>query len=137
MPVGRLTTKSKFQIDVGYWEKQGRDFHQEIYDALCPECKSMYSLDEVREVDHVDAMTGQVTRMDALLDCASDVCANSSELMNPRMPLTRSIFRALIAAGNAPQTPEDIFARIKKGSPQIILKELLSVEMENEGIIVV
>jgi hypothetical protein len=137
MPVGRLTTKSKFQIDVNYWEKQGRNFRQEIYDALCDECKNMYSLDEPREVDHMDSATGQVTRMDALLDCASEVCANSSEFMNPRMPLTRSIFRAFIAAGNLPQSPEDIFTRIKKGSPQVILKELLSVEMENEGIIVV
>jgi len=137
MPVGRLTTKSRFQIDVGYWETQGRNFRQEIYDALCSECKSMYSFEELREVDHVDPTTGEVTRMDALLDCASEVCANSSEFMNPRMPLTRSIFRALIAAGNTPQSSEEIFARIKKGSPQIILKELLSVEMENDGIVVV
>lgn len=137
MPVGRLTTKSKFQIDVAYWEQQGRNFRQEVYDALCDECKSMYSLQEERDVDHIDPVTGQVTRMDALLDCASDVCANSREYLNPKMPLTRSIFRAFIAAGNAPQSAEDVFARIKKGSPQVILKELLSVQMENEGITVV
>lgn len=137
MPVARLTTKSKFQIDVPYWEKNGRDFRGEVYDSLCDDCKRLYSLDEPRTVDHVHPETGEVIRMDVLLDCASDVCASGDEYINPHMPLTRSIFRAFIAAGNLPQSAEDIFARIKKGSPQVILKELLSVQMENEGIIVV
>lgn len=137
MPVARLTTKSKFKIDVAYWDKQGRNFRQEVYDALCDECKSMFSPDEYVEVDHVDPVTAEVVRMDALLDCAGDVCANSSDFVNPRMPLTRSIFRAFLAAGNAPQSAEDIFARIKKGSPQVILKELLSSQMEDEGIVAV
>ena len=135
MPVARLTTTSKFHIDVSYWEKQGRNFREEVYDALCDECKSMYSLEETREVDHVDPVTGQVTRLDVLLDCASEVCANSADFVNPRMPLTRSIFRAFIAAGNMPQSAEDIYARIKKGSPQVILKELLSNQMEADGIV--
>ena len=134
MPVGRLTTKSKFYIDLEQWEKEGRNFRQEVYDALCDECKALYALEEQREVDHIDPVTGQVTRMDALLDCASDVCANSPEYISPRMPLTRSIFRAFIAAGNQPQSAEEIYARIKKGSPQVVLKELISVQMESEGI---
>jgi hypothetical protein len=137
MPVGRLTTKSKFRIDLNYWEQQGRDFRREVYEMLCEECKQLYSLEETRVVDHVDAVTGQVIRMDALLDCISDVCANSPEFINPKMPLTRSIFRALIASGNSPQSAEDIHARIQKGSPQVILKELISVQMENDGIVIV
>lgn len=134
MPIGRLTTKSKFQIDISYWEKQGRNFRQEVYDTLCDECKQLYSPEEPRTVDHIDPVTGQVTQMDALLDCASDVCANAPEFINPKMPLTRSILRAFIAAGNMPQSAEEIYGRIKKGSPQVILKELLSVQMEEEGI---
>lgn len=137
MPVARLTTTSKFQIDVSYWEKQGRNFREEVYDALCDECKSMYSLDDQRDVDHIDPVTGQVTRLDVLLDCASEVCANAPDFVNPRMPLTRSIFRAFIAGGNMPQSAEEIFARIKKGSPQIILKELISNQMEDEGVVAV
>lgn len=134
MPVGRLTTQSKFYIDLEYWDQQGRDFRQELYDALCDECKQMYSLDTVEIVDHVDAVTGQVKPMDVLLDCASDVCGDSADLMSPKMPLTRAIFRAFIAAGNSPQSAEEIFARIKKGSPAVILKELLSAQMEQDGI---
>lgn len=134
MPVGRLTTLSKFYIDLEYWDQQGRDFRQELYDALCDECKHKYSLDTVEIVDHVDAVTGQVKQMDVLLDCASDVCGDSADFVSPKMPLTRAIFRAFIAAGNSPQSAEEIFARIKKGSPAIILKELLSTQMEQDGI---
>jgi hypothetical protein len=50
------------------------------------------------------------------------------------MPLTRSIFRALIAAGNTPQSAEEIFARIKRASPNVILKELMSPKMEEDGV---
>lgn len=134
MPVARLTTKSKFFIDLAYWEQQGRNFRQEVYDALCDECKQMYSLDTVEIVDHIDTETGEVKPMDALLDCASDVCGHAVDFVSPRMPLTRAIFRAFIAAGNRPQSAEDIYARIKKGSPAIILKELLSTQMEEDGI---
>jgi hypothetical protein len=134
MPVGRLTTKSKFYIDLKQWEQNGRNFRQEVYDGLCDECKQIYTLEDVRVVDHVDPETGQVTKMDALLDCASEVCGHASDFVSPKMPLTRAIFRAFIAAGNAPQSAEEIYARIKKGSPNIILKELLSAQMEADGI---
>lgn len=134
MAVVKLTTKSKFYIDLAQWEKEGRNFRQEVYDTLCAECKSMYSPEQETVVDHVDPETGQVLRMDVLLDCASEVCAHSPDFVNPRMPLTRSIFRAFIAAGNLPQSAEDIYARIKKGSPQVVLKELLSAQMADEGV---
>lgn len=134
MPIGRLTTKSKFYIDLDYWEQNGRNFRQEVHDALCDECKQMYALDTVELVDHVDPATGEVKPMDVLLDCASEICAQAPEFINPKMPLTRQIFRAFIASGNLPQSAEDIFARINKGSPAIILKELQSRQMEDEGV---
>ncbi len=134
MPVVRLTTKSKFYIDLKFWEQQGKNFRQEVYDSLCDECKAMYSLDTVQLVDHIDPQTGEVKQMDAMLDCASEVCAQDKDFVPARMPLTRAIFRAFIAAGNMPQSAEDIYARIKKGSPAIILRELMSVQMEDEGV---
>jgi len=134
MPIGRLTTKSKFYIDLGYWEQTGRNFREELYDLLCDECKQQFTLDQVQIVDHVDPQTGQVVRMDAMLDCASTTCADSDDFINNKMPMTRAIFRAFIAAGNAPQSAEEIYARVKKGNPNVILKELLSQQMEAEGV---
>lgn len=134
MPVGRLDIKSKFYIDLGLWERQGRDFRRELYDALCDECKQTYSLEELHHVDHVDPLTAEVKRIDALWDCAMEECARQPEYVTPKMPLQRAIFRAFIAAGNYPQSPEELYNRIRKGSPQIILKELLSTRMEDDGI---
>lgn len=134
MAVGRLTTKSKFYIDLADWEQRGRNFRQELYDALCETCKQMYSLEQVQLVDHVHPETGQVLKMDALLDCASAECGSAPEFLNPKMPLTRAIFRAFLASGNEPLSAEEIYARIKKGSPNVILKELLSQQMEDDGI---
>src|SRR5581483_10778708 len=97
MPVTRLTTKSKFKIDRSYWERSGRSFRQELYEQLCNDCKQRYSVEDNREVDHVDPETGEVTRMDVLLDCVSDVCAEQPDFIDSKMPLTRAIFRALLA----------------------------------------
>lgn len=134
MPIGRLTTKSKFYIDPSYWERDGRDFRREVYELLCDECKQQNTLEEVRVVDHVDPNTGEVVRMDSILDCASSTCVEAEDFINSKMPMTRAIFRAFIAAGNAPQSAEEIYARVKKGSPNVILKELLSPQMEAEGV---
>lgn len=134
MPVGRLDTRSKFFIDLGYWERQGRNFREELYDALCDDCKRTYSLEERHDVDHVDPVTAEVKRIDALWDCAMEECAGQPDYVTPKMPLQRAIFRAFIAAGNQPQSAEELFTRIRKGSPQIILKELLSTRMEEDGI---
>jgi hypothetical protein len=134
MSVGRLDINSKFYIDLGWWESQGRDFREELYDALCEECRRLYSLEGRREVDRIDPQTGEVTRRDALWECAMDECGRMPEFVSPKMPLTRAIFRAFIASGNAPQSPTELYHRIGKGSPQIILKELLGPEMQMDGI---
>jgi hypothetical protein len=135
MPIERLDIKSRFFIDERIWRESGRDLRAEVYDSLCAECREMYSLEEVREVDSVDPETGQVRRVDALWDCAMHVCGPMPDYVSPRMPLQRAIFRALIAAGNRPQTPEELHARIRKGTPQVILRELTSPNMAYEGIV--
>lgn len=134
MPLGRKDVKSKFQIDLKYRESDGRDFREELYEALCDECRQLYSLEDKRQVDRVDPLTGEVTQWDALWECAMDECGRQPDFVNPKMPLTRAIVRSFIAVGNAPQSAEELFARIRKGSPQVILKELQSPQMELEGI---
>jgi hypothetical protein len=129
----RLDVNSKFYIDLGYWKSQGRDFREELYDELCEDCRRLYSLDEPRQVDRIDPVTGQVERWDAIWECAVDQCGRAPDFVNPKMPMTRAIMRAFIANGNAPLSAVELHNRIGKGSPQIILKELISPDMELEG----
>ena len=129
----RLDVNSKFYIDLDYWKSQGRDFREQLYDELCEDCKRLYSLEEFREVDRIDPTTGEVTRWDALWECAVELCGLQPDFINPKMPMTRAIFRAFIAHGNVPLSAVELHSRIGKGTPQIILKELLSPEMELDG----
>ncbi len=130
----RFDTNTKFYIDLDYWKSQGRDFRTQLYDELCEGCKRLYSLEEYREVDRVDPLTGEVLRWDVLWECATDQCGHEPDFVNPRMPLTRAIMRALIANGNQPMSAAELQKRIGKGTPQAILKELLSPQMEIDGL---
>jgi hypothetical protein len=131
--MARFDVNSKFYIDLDYWKSQGRDFRAQLYDELCEDCKRLYSIEEPREVDRIDPVTGQVTRLDALWECAVEQCGQQPDFVGPKMPMTRAIFRAFIAHGNVPVSAAELHTRIGKGTPQIILKELLSPEMELEG----
>ncbi len=130
----RYDTNSKFYIDLDYWKSQGRDFRPLLYDELCEDCKRLYPLEQYREVDRVDPVTGEVQRWDVLWECVTDQCGHQPDFINPRMPLTRSIMRALIANGNQPLSAAQLHKRIGKGNPAAILKELLSPKMETDGI---
>ncbi len=132
--MSRLDINTKFRIDLDYWKNQGRDFHEQLYDELCADCKRLYTAEDRREVDRIDPKTGEVTRWDAVWECLMDECGHQTGFVSPKMPLTRAILRALLANGNAPMSAAELHKRIGKGTPQIILKELLGPEMENDGI---
>ncbi len=131
----RLDVNSKFRIDLDFWSSQGRDFRERLYEELCEPCKRLYPPDqEPHQVDRVDLLTGEVTRWDGAWECIMNECGRQPDFINPRMPLTRAIVRALIANGNAPMSAAELHKRIGKGTPQVILKELLGPEMEDDGI---
>jgi hypothetical protein len=131
--MARFDVNSKFYIDLDYWKSQGRDFRAQLYDELCENCKQLYSLTEPRKVDRINPISGQVERWDAIWECAVDQCGREPDYVNPKMPMTRAIFRAFIANGNVPMSAAELHSRIGKGTPQIILKELLSPDMELDG----
>ena len=137
MPVGRLDVNTKFHIDLGWWEAQGRNFREELYDSLCDACKQRYSIEDRRVVDRIDPLTAEVTRVDVLWECAMDECGRSPDFVSPKIPLTRAIFRALIANGNAPLSAAELHKRIGKSSAQAVLRTLLSPEMEMDGIVAI
>ncbi len=130
----RLDINTKFHIDLDYWKSQGRDFREQLWDEFCDDCKRLYSLEEPREVDRVDPMTGQVARVDGLWECIMDQCGREPGYIGPKMPMTRAILRIMLANGNKPISAVELHKRIGRGNPQMILKELLGPEMENDGL---
>ncbi|MCL4487367.1 MAG: hypothetical protein M1132_12550 [Chloroflexi bacterium] len=131
-PIVRPDIHTPFHIDFGWFEQNGRDLREEMYDALCEECRALYpSPAEKRLVDRVDPETAQVMRVDALWECLADHCGQKPGFITPATPLTTAIFRALLANENRPLTPEQLHRRIGKSNPNSILRVLMGAQIEN------
>jgi hypothetical protein len=131
-PVARPGTNTLFHIDRTWFEKNGRDWRDEIHAALCDECRAVYPTPaDTRIVDRVDPQTGEVTRVDALWECLADHCGRKPEFITSATPLTTAIFRALLANGNNPMSPEQLHKRIGKSNPAGILRVLMGAQIEN------
>jgi hypothetical protein len=131
-PVARPDTKTLFHIDLAWFERNGRDLREEMYGVLCAECRALYPTPaDARTVDRVHPQTGEVTRVDALWECIADHCGQKPGFVTPATPLTTAIFRALLANGNQPMSPEQLHRRIGKSSPTAILRVLMSGEVQN------
>ncbi len=130
-PIARPDTKTPFHIETDWFERNGRDLRSEMYSALCEECRVLYPTPEPRTVDRIHPHTAQVTRVDALWECIADHCGPQPGFISPTTPLTTAIFRALLANGNNPMTPEQLYKRIGKSNPAGILRLLMGAEIEN------
>lgn len=130
--IARPDTKTLFHIDLKWFEKTSRDLREEMHSALCEECRVRYpSPAEVCIVDRIHPKTGEVTRVDALWESLADHCGRRPDYITPSTPLTVALFRALLANGNQPMSPEQLHKRINKSNPAAILKLLLGAEIEN------
>jgi hypothetical protein len=131
-PAARPDTKTLFHIDLDWFPKNGRDLREDMHAALCDECRAIYpTAADARPVDRVNPLTGQITRVDALWECLADHCGLKPEFIAPTTPLTVAIFRALLANGNNPMSPEDLYKRIGKSNAAGILRVLMGAEIEN------
>lgn len=131
-PIARPDVKTQFHIEPGWFEQNGRDLRSEMHDALCDECRAIYSTPaDARPVDRIHPQTAQVSKVDALWECIADHCGLRPSFITPATPLTTAIFRALLANGNNPLTPEELYQRVKKSNPQGILRLLMGGEIEN------
>ena len=131
-PLARPDTLTLFHIDVTWFEKNGRDLRDASHAMLCGECKALYPTPaDARLVDRVHPQTAQVMRVDALWECLADHCGLQPGFIAPTTPLTTAIFRAFLANGNNPMTPEQLHKRVGKSNPAGILKMLMVAEIEN------
>ena len=131
-PIARPDTNTLFHIDPDWFDKNGRDLRNEMYGALCDECRSYYpSPADTRPVDRINPETGEISRVDALWECVADHCGLKPGFITPATPLTSAIFRALLANGNNPMSPEQLYRRVGKSNPPGILKLLMGAEIEN------
>ncbi len=131
-PVARPDTNTLFHIDLTWFEKNGRDLREEMHAVLCDECRTFYPTPaDAGVVDRIHPVTAEVARVDALWESIADHCGRKPGFITPATPLTAAIFRALLANGNQPMSPEQLHKRIGKSNAAAILKLLLGSEIEN------
>ncbi len=131
-PFGRPDIHTLFHIDPEWIQANESSLRDEMYAALCDECRAVYkSPEDTRPVDRIDPVTGQVTKMDALWECIADHCGLKPGYITPTTLLTMAILRAFWANGNQPMSAEQLYKRIGKSTPEAILKVLQRVEIEN------
>jgi len=130
--IARIDTHSLFHIDLTWFENNGRNLREEMHVVLCKECRARFPAPEdAGIVDRIHPHTAEVMRVDALWEALADHCGLLPDFITPTTPLTTAVFRALLANGNQPMSPEQIRKRINKSNAAAILKLLMGGEIEN------
>ncbi len=116
------TLDTKFHIDFKWWQTKGKNLRSQIRSHLCSECQE--SFEDGETFDWVDPATGEVFELDTMWHCAYTKCSQAPEFIDTRTPVTAAIFRAFITTNNAPLTPIEIYEKIQKKSPELILRTI-------------
>ena len=121
----RPTIDTKFHIDFAWWEKQNKSIRVFLLEHLCSDCReNVGSLSETKIVDMVDPDTAEVTKVDAVWEAIRACCSSRSDYITAQTPLLDSIFRLFLANGNKPLSAQELYKRLDKRPPEIILRVL-------------
>jgi len=121
----RPTVDTKFHIDHEWWQTSGRNFRLYLLEQLCDECKQRFATHrETETVDWINPDTGEVIEADALLQCLKGMCAQQPDFIDPRVPLTASVFRVFLINDNAPLSSKELHKIITWKQPETILSTL-------------
>jgi hypothetical protein len=120
----RPTIHTRFHIDFEWWERADRDWAVLLRSHLCPEHQILFEdLEAGTLVDHVDAVTAEVTRVPGLQHTLITHCALQPEYLGPQSSLVDLVFRVFMANGNAPISCQELGSRLGR-PPETILRTL-------------
>ncbi len=121
----RPSIDTRFHIDLDWWRKQNRDIRIFLSQSLCDECRPLYAeTKDSGEVDWVDPETAEVRREDALWSALRSCCSTKPGYITPSTPIIDSIFLTFVANGNQPLSPRELYERLDKRPPEMILRML-------------
>jgi hypothetical protein len=115
------TTQTPFHIDFDWWKQQDKDWRVFLYGYLCTEHQAAFSArDENAWIDWVDPENAEVTRVDGLQHTLITHCARQPGFVTSNMSLVDSVFRVLLAHGNAPLTSAQLSETISRPAETIL-----------------
>jgi hypothetical protein len=117
------TLDTRFHIDYEWWEREGRDLRVYLFSHLAPEQREFFSENrDIEEMDWVDPVTAEVTRVDALQRALMEA-SQQPDFISHRTSLVDAVFRVFLANNNTPLTPTELGERIGR-DPRTILRTL-------------
>jgi hypothetical protein len=121
----RPTLETKFHIDFGWWQRPGQNLSGYLQRHLCPQAKTLHpDYSPHQTFDWVNPDTGEVYPIDLAWHVIHTHCSQSPDFIDEHMSLTTVIFRLFIANNNTPLTVLEIHDKLKKKSPELILKTI-------------
>ena len=117
------TLDTRFHIDYEWWEREVRDLRVNLFSHLAPEQREFFSENrDIEEMDWVDPVTAEVTRVDALQRALMEA-SQQPDFISHRTSLVDAVFRVFLANNNTPLTPTELGERIGR-DPRTILRTL-------------
>ena len=121
---GKPNLDTEFCIDFEWWDQIGRDLRVQLHQHLCSGCRAIYPTYVGSEtVDWIDPETAEVQPVDGLWHTLRSHCSLQPDYVMENMPLIDAVFRVFLANGNAPLTPVELAAKIRR-PPERILRVL-------------
>ena len=118
------TLETKFHIDFEWWQKTRQALKIDLSGHACAEVQEQYGDQEQKTFDWIDPDTGQVFNIDLMWYLVHAHCSQQPDFIDSRMPLTTAIFCLFIANDNTPLTPVEIYERLQKKTPDLILRTI-------------
>ncbi len=118
----KSTLDTQFHIDFLWWQQKGKNLRLQLRSHACSECQERYGDNET--FDWIDPETGEVFEIDRFWHCIYTECSHQTGFINAHTPLTTALFRAFMASNNTPMTSVELYEKIQKKSPDMILRTI-------------
>lgn len=125
-PVSLLkpTLDTPFHIDFEWWQENEHDWHIHMKKCLCEDHQKYFDEHSFeQQIDRVHPKTAEIKQVDGLQHTLVSHCSQLPDFITDSTQLVESVFRALLANGNDPMTPNELEEATGK-SGRTILKTI-------------
>lgn len=118
------TLDTKFHIDFGWWEREGRELRVDVAKHLRPEFQaSLGAQSSGQTIDAVDPETGEVRPVDEMQYALRTQTRPLDEFLNEHTTMVDAVFHVFLSNGNQPLSPNELTERVSRPA-QTILRTL-------------
>jgi hypothetical protein len=115
------TLDTPFHIDFDWWKANDNNWQVFLQSFLCDEHKEVFNkITDDQKIDYIDPVTAEITQVDALQNTLITHCAQLPGFISENTPLVDAVFRAFLANGNQPHSPNQLSQKFPKSAITIL-----------------